>query len=991
MRWFLPLFLSVILFPKAALAQTTDLPIVGIRAPETVFAEFYAPYTYISLYRFGDLSEPLEVKYVISGEARNGVDYGRLSGSVTIPADEYTWPLVINATDDAETEDPESLEVSLITTISPFTLVILPDTQFYTTKVYGSFGGTPGMFTQQTQWIIDNKTQTNIAFVMHEGDCTQDNLEIEWQRARGSMSLLDGVVPYAVAVGNHDGLVNKMNDTTLFNKYFSVTNYEDSPSFGGVFEAGHMDNSYHFFSAGGLDWLVLSLEFGPRDEVLAWANTVVSNHPDRRVILVTHTHVYTDNTLHGTFRYHGAKPTDYGRENDGTHVWQKLIRHHPNFAFVFNGHVHENGNGQGRLVKIGDHGNKVFQMLCNYQFNANGGAGLLRYVTFYPEEDRFEAKSFSPVLNRFITDPANEFEYRDLGIFTNITPTYTIDPERSAVAIEILSDEIDTTPPTLVSVSAAGNPAEISVVFNEPLDQLTAETITNYSINNPIPITNASLASDLKTVVLTCNSSLTPMATYTLTVIGVKDRTFQSNEITTLISKPFFYWPVLLDDDFSDSSMEEWTVVDEGEIGFPSIWSIVNGKLLQYSDIQGFGLSSTNNSRRGTFVRLNKPLSLNWKDYAASVTLNNADDDGIGLMFRYQNRSNYYKVDFDAQRAFRRLSKVINGVETELAREDVPFQVNRDVHLRITAYGNQLTTTLNGSVLFGGPITDNSLTNGTIALFSWGSTGAKFDNVVVTLQNSVPQVEIVSPQSDAIFSHGTPVQFEITAADSEGVAVVELFHGNTRLAVLTNAPYRFTWFNPPPGHYNMTARATDIFDTIGNSAPRHLQIGAALPVFLQQPQDQAISIGHSALFRARVSGTPPLTYQWMFNGEPLIGATTRLLYINNVTEFDAGAYTLRVSSPAATVTSDPAYLNLISGSGATPTNTTPVLTLIENEIGQQTVFSVTAPLGIIEVQVSTNLHIWNRLETTTNLAGRFYSGDTNFTSASRYFRAMITP
>ena len=61
-----------------------------------------------------------------------------------------------------------------------------------------------------------------------------------------------------------------------------------------------MDNCYHFFSAGGVDWLVFSLEFGPRNEVLAWANQVATNYPNRRVIVLTHTHIYSDNTLHGS-------------------------------------------------------------------------------------------------------------------------------------------------------------------------------------------------------------------------------------------------------------------------------------------------------------------------------------------------------------------------------------------------------------------------------------------------------------------------------------------------------------------------------------------------------------------------------------------------------------------------------------------------------------------------------------------------------------------
>ena len=178
------------------------------------------------------------------------------------------------------------------------TIVVLPDTQYYAESF-------PDIFTAQTQWIAANKVTSNIVFVLHEGDITQNNNEAEWQNAVSSMSVLDGVVPYALSPGNHDTGASgppsaDTRDTTLYNTYFPVTLYETLPTFGGVFEAGKLDNSFHFFSAAGTDWLVVALEFGPRDPVLDWANQVVAANPDRRVIVVTHAYLYSDDTLHGS-------------------------------------------------------------------------------------------------------------------------------------------------------------------------------------------------------------------------------------------------------------------------------------------------------------------------------------------------------------------------------------------------------------------------------------------------------------------------------------------------------------------------------------------------------------------------------------------------------------------------------------------------------------------------------------------------------------------
>ena len=59
----------------------------------------------------------------------------------------------------------------------------------------------------------------------------------------------------------------------------------------------------------------------------------------------------------------------------------------------------------------------------------------------------------------------------------------------------------------------------VDVAFNNAMDATTAEDIANYSINNNVTISAASLSSDLKTVSLTV-SALTEGITYILTVAG---------------------------------------------------------------------------------------------------------------------------------------------------------------------------------------------------------------------------------------------------------------------------------------------------------------------------------------------------------------------------------------------------------------------------------------------------------------------------------------
>ncbi len=271
----------------------------------------------------------------------------------------------------------------------PFVLAALPDTQYYSLDY-------PAVFSGQTQWIADNAAAENIKFVFHEGDLTHNNSASEWANAQAAMRLLDGVVPYAVSIGNHDD--GSGRDTSLFNAYFPVSHYETLNHFGGVFEAGKLDNAYYYFSAGGADWLALSLEFDPRDAALAWARGVVEAHPNRRVILVTHSLVSPSSEL----------------SSIGLNIWNNLLRLYPNISLAFNGHYTA---GESGLVSMsGDHGNIVHMMFANYQDLLLGGLGYMRLVKLDPAAGTAEVKTYSNLLGEFKTDPGNQFTLSNLDL-----------------------------------------------------------------------------------------------------------------------------------------------------------------------------------------------------------------------------------------------------------------------------------------------------------------------------------------------------------------------------------------------------------------------------------------------------------------------------------------------------------------------------------------------------------------------------------------------
>lgn len=296
------------------------------------------------------------------------------------------------------------------------TIVVLPDTQNYSEKY-------PDTYRAQTLWIAEQKDKRNIPFVLHLGDITNRNSRKEWEVARSAMHTLDGQVPYFMAVGNHDyGPGGDCTSrATPFREFFPVDHFAQLPTYGGVYdkEPEHLDNSFHKIDAAGRKWLILSLEFGPRKDVVRWANEVVAKHPDRSVLLITHAFVYNDSTRYD-WKVKGKSqkwnPHDYGVAkldggvHDGQDLWRELISQHPNFALAVNGHVL--GDGLGFLVSDDSKGRAIPQMLVNYQMKENGGNGWLRLLEIQSDGRTVHVMDYSPTLDQQNTSPDNRFEFQ---------------------------------------------------------------------------------------------------------------------------------------------------------------------------------------------------------------------------------------------------------------------------------------------------------------------------------------------------------------------------------------------------------------------------------------------------------------------------------------------------------------------------------------------------------------------------------------------------
>ncbi|MBL9170729.1 MAG: immunoglobulin domain-containing protein [Verrucomicrobiales bacterium] len=91
-----------------------------------------------------------------------------------------------------------------------------------------------------------------------------------------------------------------------------------------------------------------------------------------------------------------------------------------------------------------------------------------------------------------------------------------------------------------------------------------------------------------------------------------------------------------------------------------------------------------------------------------------------------------------------------------------------------------------------------------------------------------------------------------------------------------------------------TVSATFVLTVVPNGTP---------PAITQQPQGTVVEPGESATLTATASGTGPLKYQWLFNGERVAGATNATVTLSSLTSSQAGDYALWVTNVAGSVTS----------------------------------------------------------------------------------------
>ena len=274
-----------------------------------------------------------------------------------------------------------------------FTIPVFPDPQ-------SEVDERMDMFESQVDWIVKNKEKLNMPIVLCVGDLANFDNFTHWDKASQQFEKFDKIrLPYALTLGNHDteavgeyngsaapGNTNQnLRKTFKFNSFFPTSRFIAQR---GRYEAGKSDNAYYTFRTGNTYWLVLTLEFCPRQGAINWANDVVKAYHEYNVIVLTHYHL----SGKGEIVQNNAGYGDFSPQ----FVFDHFLKLHPNIRFVVSGHVMKSAF----RVDEGVHHNKIYQILQNYQNEDNGG-GYLRLMHFDLDKGTVIAELYSPFYNKY--------------------------------------------------------------------------------------------------------------------------------------------------------------------------------------------------------------------------------------------------------------------------------------------------------------------------------------------------------------------------------------------------------------------------------------------------------------------------------------------------------------------------------------------------------------------------------------------------------------
>ncbi|MFC9679782.1 LamG-like jellyroll fold domain-containing protein [Streptomyces sp. NPDC056948] len=274
-----------------------------------------------------------------------------------------------------------------------FTLAVMPDTQY----LFDGPSIDKAPVEASLRYLLEHGKEENLVFLSHLGDLTQNGAKEEFAAIGEAFRLLDRRgVGYSVLAGNHDvkSSTTDQRGATPYLDAFGPRRFKGKPTFGSASPDGY--NTFHLFTAGGREWLVLALDWRLSPQGYAWAKEVLAKHPKTPVILTTHELVVEDDTL-----------SEYGQQ-----LWDQLVEEHDQIFLTLNGHYWP----AARATRKNAAGHDVHLHLTNYQNRYFGGAAMIRLYRFDLDRNVIDVETVSPWILGRAKKGLNELERQEMEL-----------------------------------------------------------------------------------------------------------------------------------------------------------------------------------------------------------------------------------------------------------------------------------------------------------------------------------------------------------------------------------------------------------------------------------------------------------------------------------------------------------------------------------------------------------------------------------------------
>lgn len=204
-------------------------------------------------------------------------------------------------------------------------------------------------------------------------------------------------------------------------------------------------------------------------------------------------------------------------------------------------------------------------------------------------------------------------------------------------------------------------------------------------------------------------------------------------------------------------------------------------------------------------------------------------------------------------------------------------------------------------------------TDGTVV--AWGSNTFGQTNVPVGLSNVVA-LAAGGDCSLALKGDGTIVEWGYPLNMPAGLdGIVAIAAGMNHCLALRNNGTVVSWGSDTYGQTDVPAGLSNVVAIAAGGYHSLALVSTDSPTFLQQPQNDLVVPGGTAIFRAAAIGPAPIHYQWQFNGSDVPGQTNAILSLTNIKPSDEGSYDVVASGSVQSVTSSNAFLKVVTSLG----------------------------------------------------------------------------